>query len=147
MSQLKCPKCSREFVRRVVRAGLRDRLAGWFFIYPFKCQICGLRFYSLRWGVRYLRHREDNRDYDRLAMNFPLLFRGDRFHGEGKVTNISMGGCSFTTASKLTRRANMRARTQGVRRSRAGDRRTRGAAPLAQSSRRRRVSSLRPKRA
>ena len=92
MSQVKCPSCSREFVRRVVRAGLRDWLAGWFFIYPFKCQICGLRFRSLQWGVRYLRLREDHRDYDRLAMNFPVLFRGDRFDGVGSVTDISMGG-------------------------------------------------------
>ena len=99
MLQVKCPSCSREFVRRVVRAGLRDRLAGWFFIYPFKCQICGLRFRSLQWGVRYLRLRADHRDYDRLAMNFPVLFRGDRFDGTGSVTDISMGGCRFTTAS------------------------------------------------
>ena len=108
MSQVKCPSCSRGFVRRVVRAGLRDWLAGWFFIYPFKCQICGLRFRSLQWGVRYLRLRADHRDYDRLAMNFPVLFRGDRFDGVGSVTDISMGGCRFTTASTLNKRAIMR---------------------------------------
>ena len=108
MLQVKCPSCSREFVRRVVRAGLRDRLAGWFFIYPFKCQICGLRFRSLKWGVRYLRLRPDHREYDRMGMNFPVLFRGDQFDGAGSVTEISMGGCSFTTASKLTKRAIMR---------------------------------------
>ena len=108
MSQVKCPSCSREFVRRVVRAGLREWLAGWFFIYPFKCQICGLRFRSLQWGVRYLRLRADHREYDRMGMNFPVLFRGDQFDGAGSVTDISMGGCRFTTASKLTKRALMR---------------------------------------
>ena len=108
MSQLKCPSCSREFVRRVARAGLRDWLAGWLFIYPFKCQICGLRFRSLQWGVRYLRLREDHREYDRMGMSFPVVFRGDQFAGDGRVTNISMGGCSFTTTSKLAKRAIMR---------------------------------------
>jgi hypothetical protein len=108
MSQVKCPSCSREFIRRVVRAGLGERLAGWFFIYPFKCQICGLRFRSLKWGVRYLRLRPDHREYDRMGMNFPVLFRGDRFDGAGSVTDISMGGCRFTTASELTKRALMR---------------------------------------
>ncbi len=41
-------------------------------------------------------------------MNFPVRFRGDRFEGEGRVMNISMGGCNFTTASKLAKRAIMR---------------------------------------
>ena len=108
MSQVKCPSCSREFVRRVVRAGLRERLAGWFFIYPFKCQICGLRFRSFRWGARYLRLRADHREYDRMAMNLPVRFRGDGFDGAGSVTDISMGGCRFTTESKLNTRAIMR---------------------------------------
>jgi c-di-GMP-binding flagellar brake protein YcgR len=58
--------------------------------------------------VRYLRLRPDHREYDRMAMNFPVLFRGDRFDGTGSVTDISMGGCRFTTASKLNQRANMR---------------------------------------
>jgi hypothetical protein len=108
MSQLKCPYCSREFIRRVARIGARERLLGWLYIYPFKCQICGQRFRSLQWGVRYARIEEDHREYDRMAMSFPVTFRGDQFEGEGSVHNISMGGCSFSTASKLTVGAIMR---------------------------------------
>jgi len=108
MLQLKCPNCSREFVRRVARVGLRERLAGWFYIYPFKCQICGFRFRFLQWGVRYMRVEEDHREYDRMAMNFPVTFRGDQFEGEGSVLNISMGGCSFSTAGQLKVGAIMR---------------------------------------
>jgi hypothetical protein len=108
MPQLKCPSCSREFVRRVARVGLRERLAGWFYIYPFKCQICGFRFRFLQWGVRYIRVDEDHREYDRMAMNFPAVFRGDGFEGQGNVLNISMGGCSFTTESQLAKGAIMR---------------------------------------
>lgn len=108
MPQLKCPNCSREFVRRIARVGLWERMAGWFYIYPFKCQICGFRFRFLQWGVRYLRVDEDQREYDRLSMNFPVAFRGDQFKGDGKVLNISMGGCSFTTTSKLAKSAIVR---------------------------------------
>jgi len=108
MPQLKCPNCSREFVRRVARVGLRERLAGWFYIYPFKCQICGFRFRFLQWGVRYFRVNEDHREYDRMAMNFPVVFRSDQFTGDGNVLDISMGGCSFTTASKLAKGAILR---------------------------------------
>ena len=108
MPQLKCPNCSRGFVRRVARIGLRERVAGWFYIYPFRCQICGFRFRLLQWGVRYLRVDEDHREYDRMAMNFPVAFRGDQFDGDGNVLNISMGGCSFTTATKLAMGAIMR---------------------------------------
>jgi hypothetical protein len=108
MSQLSCPRCSREFVRRVARVGLRERIAGWVYIYPFKCQICGFRFRFLQWGVRYVRVDEDHREYDRMEMNFPVVFRGDGFAGDGNVRNISMGGCSFTTASELAKNAIMR---------------------------------------
>jgi len=41
-------------------------------------------------------------------MNFPVLFRGDQFEGDGLVLNIAMGGCSFTTTSKLAMGAIMR---------------------------------------
>jgi len=108
MSQLKCPNCSREFVRRVARIGLKERLAGWLYIYPFKCQICGFRFRFLQWGVRYQRIEEDHREYDRMSMNFPVNFRGDQVEGEGNVLNISMGGCSFNTATQLKVGAIMR---------------------------------------
>lgn len=103
MPRLKCPSCSREFVRRVARVGVVERMAGWVYIYPFKCQICGFRFRFLQWGVRYLRMQEDHREYDRMAMNFPVQFRGEQIEGEGNVLNISMGGCSFNTANKLAK--------------------------------------------
>lgn len=103
MSRLKCPNCSREFVRRVARVGWAERVAGWVYIYPFKCQICGFRFRFLQWGVRYVRMEEDHREYDRMAMNFPVIYRGEQIDGEGNVLNISMGGCSFTTPNQIAK--------------------------------------------
>ena len=106
MARLKCPNCSREFVKQVARAGLKERLLEWFYVYPFKCQVCGFRFFQ--WGVRFIRIEEDGREYDRLSMTFPMGFRGDQIQGEGLVLNISMGGCSFYTTSELSKGAIIR---------------------------------------
>ena len=70
MTQLKCPNCSRQFVRRVSRRGVAESLLSVVYVYPFKCQICGFRFPMLRWGVRYVRVEVDHREYDRMPMSF-----------------------------------------------------------------------------
>ena len=102
MPNLVCPKCNKEFVRRVARVGLLERLFGLVYIYPFKCQLCGFRFRFMQWGVRYHRVEEDRREYDRMAMNFPVKFSGENnVEGDGTVTNISIGGCSFNTSSDV----------------------------------------------
>ena len=106
IARLKCPNCSREFVRQVAPASLKERLLESCYVYPFKCQVCGFRF--LEWGVRFIGVEEDGREYDRLSKSFPMGFRGDQIQGEGLVLNISMGGCSFYTTSELSKGAIIR---------------------------------------
>lgn len=101
MAQLKCPKCSRQFVRRVARSGLAEAVLSLIYIYPFKCQICSFRFRTMEWGVRYVRVEEDNREYDRMPMKFPLTFKDSGVDGKGTAINVSMGGCSFTTLNQV----------------------------------------------
>lgn len=101
MAQLKCSNCGREFVRRVSRTGPLEILLSYFYVYPFKCQLCGDRFRLFQWGVRYVRVEEDRREYDRMEMNFPVSFYGRDVSGEGIVVNVSMGGCSFRTRTKI----------------------------------------------
>jgi hypothetical protein len=101
MAQLKCPNCSREFVRRVARVGFTERLLGLLYIYPFKCQLCGFRFRFLQRGVRYIRIEEDSREYERMQVSFPLSFSSDGIAGEGLVLNISMGGCNFNATGEV----------------------------------------------
>jgi hypothetical protein len=101
MAQLKCPNCGREFVRRVSRTGPLEIFLSYFYVYPFKCQLCGDRFRLFQWGVRYVRVEEDRREYDRMEMNFPVSFYGQDVSGEGNVINVSMGGCSFRTRTKI----------------------------------------------
>ena len=101
MAQPNCPNCSRQFVRRVSCIGSAETLLAYFYIYPFKCQLCGFRFRMPQWGVRYVRVPEDHREYERLPAGFPLNFQAHNLSGEGTVTNISMGGCNFTATEPI----------------------------------------------
>jgi predicted RNA-binding Zn-ribbon protein involved in translation (DUF1610 family) len=101
MAQVKCPNCSRQFVRRVAAVRSAERLLGIFSVYPFKCQLCGFRFRSPQWGGRNVRAAEDRREYDRIPASFPLTFQTINLTGQGTAINLSMGGCSFTTSTPL----------------------------------------------
>ena len=101
MTSVKCPNCARDFVRRVARNGLAEVSLSLFYIYPFKCQLCGERFRLFQRGVRYVKVKEDRREYDRMEMSFPVKFHGEDISGDGMVLNVSMGGCSFSTAADL----------------------------------------------
>lgn len=101
MAQLKCPSCSKEFVRRVSRVGTFERLLSLFFIYPFKCQLCDFRFRARQSGVRYTRIEEDHREYKRMEVSFPVTFSGPGAAGEGMVCDISMNGCSIATSAEV----------------------------------------------
>jgi len=102
MVYLICPKCSREFVKRVSRQGFKERLLSLFYIYPFRCQLCGHRFRFLQWGIRYQRIQEDRREYERLPINSPVSIRGENLYSEGKAVDISLGGCTATLDTQLT---------------------------------------------
>ena len=102
MMSLICPKCSREFVKRVSRQGTKERLLSAFYIYPFRCQLCGYRFRFLQWGIRYQRVEEDRREYERLTVNFPISVRGENIYTEGMVVNLSLGGVTARLDSPLS---------------------------------------------
>ena len=96
-----CPKCSREYVKRVSRVGLGERLISLFYVYPFRCQLCGHRFQLLQWGVEYKRIEEDRREYERMPASFPINFDADTVQGRGLAVDISMAGCTFHTEVEL----------------------------------------------
>jgi hypothetical protein len=101
MTDIKCPHCARDFVRRVAQSGPAEILLSLFYVYPFKCQLCGHRFRFFQPGVRYRKVEEDRREYDRMEIKFPVSFRGQNISGDGMLLNISMAGCSFTTSAEL----------------------------------------------
>ena len=96
-----CPRCSREYVRRVSRVGLGERLISLFYVYPFRCQLCGHRFQLLQWGVKYKRIEEDRREYERMPVNFPATFAAGGVNGQGLIVDISIAGCSLHTEAQL----------------------------------------------
>ena|SRR5688572_21502390 len=101
MPQPNCPRCSKEYIKRVSRVGLGERLMSQFYLYPFRCQLCGHRFKLLQWGVTYTRIEEDRREYERLTANFPVTFTTGTASGNGSVIDVSMGGCTFQTEARL----------------------------------------------
>lgn len=101
MTQPSCPECFTEYVKRVRRESLKERLISLFYFYPFRCQLCGHRFKFLQWGVKYLRVEEDRRTYERLRLNFPVTFTRDGIQSSGTIADISMAGCAIRAAAKL----------------------------------------------
>jgi PilZ domain len=96
-----CPRCSKEYVIRVSRVGLGERLASLFYVYPFRCQLCGHRFKFLQYGIKYKRIEEDRREYERLPASFPIMFDAGTVQGRGLTVDVSMRGCTFHTESEL----------------------------------------------
>lgn len=95
MRELICPNCSKPYVARVARVGLSEEVLSLFYVYPFKCQLCGCRFRILQWGARYHIVEEDRREYERSPTTFPLSFTDDAIAGTGMAYDVSMSGCGF----------------------------------------------------
>jgi PilZ domain len=103
MAEIRCPNCSKEYVARVARVGFAEEILSLFYIYPFKCQLCGCRFKLLQWGVRYLRMEEDRREYERLPTTLPVSFSAEALGGTGMACDISMRGCTFQTEAEANK--------------------------------------------
>jgi PilZ domain len=97
-----CPDCSKEFVKRVNCQGIAERVLSLFYVYPFRCQLCGQRFSYRQWGVRYVSVKEDRREYDRLATSFPVSISAESLDAEGKIIDISMSGCTLKSDADLS---------------------------------------------
>jgi PilZ domain len=108
VTRLTCPQCSAEFVKPVRKKGFKERLLRRFCFYRFRCQICRFSFHRLQWGVSYPALPEDRREYERLAMNFPISFVGKNLEGTGIVSDISINGCAFVTQVHLTEKSIVR---------------------------------------
>lgn len=72
-----------------------------FYVYPFRCQLCGHRFQLFQWGVTYKRIEEDRREYERMPASFRVTFEVGAVQGRGLAGDISMAGCTFHTETEL----------------------------------------------
>jgi hypothetical protein len=96
-----CPNCSSEFVQRVRRTTVYERLVSLFYIYPFNCQLCGQGFSLFQPGVRYVRVDEDQRAYQRIRVDLPIVMTHDEIERDGSAIDISMRGCTVRTDDPL----------------------------------------------
>jgi hypothetical protein len=87
-------------VRRAHRVGIIEQVLSAFYVYPFRCQLCSVRFSSFQWGVRYDK-QEDMRQYERIGVHFPVLFRSAQTTGKGVITDVSVADCALETTLPL----------------------------------------------
>ncbi|HEY3065580.1 MAG TPA: PilZ domain-containing protein [Methylomirabilota bacterium] len=97
MTRPRCPHCRRDFTRRVARVGVFEHVLSFFYIYPFRCQLCRRRFRGAQIGKRYSRQLVDERAFDRIAIRFPVSFSGAQGGGQGEATALSIDGCTVET--------------------------------------------------
>ncbi len=91
-----CSRCKTRFVRLAPQRNAFERLLGLLMIYPTRCQICGHRYLSFT--VRHVHIPQ--RDFQRVPVQYPARVLGtspfDELAGqEGRVVNLSIGGCLF----------------------------------------------------
>ena len=101
MRALSCPRCRSEFVRRSSRRHLGERLLSLAYVYPFRCQLCQHRFRAFRWKERYVRAIADRREFERVPADFGSTVWWGHRHREGRVIDLSMGGCSIETDAQI----------------------------------------------
>ena len=101
MDPVTCPRCRSRFVRRVGRAGAVERLLSVAYLYPFRCQICELRFKRLRWGERYVRVELDRRDFTRVPTSIWTAVVWQGRQTEGTVRDLSVAGCWLETDAPI----------------------------------------------
>ena len=98
---INCPNCSSEYVKRLRRITIYERLLGFFYIYPFCCQLCDRTFRIFQPGIRYARVDEDRREHHRIAVDFPVRLTNAAIQREGQVADLSMSGCTVRLDSVL----------------------------------------------
>ena len=99
--KLQCPQCSTEFVQRIRPDGVLERLFGFVFLHPFRCQLCTHRFRAFLPGLAAVWHEVDRRQYVRFSARFRVTFSGDAGFGEGTAMDVSMGGCALESDAML----------------------------------------------
>ncbi len=102
MKDPRCPSCGTPFVRVIHDEGTLERILNRFKIFPFRCQLCTTRFRVFRSHVADRTSVTDRRQYKRLAVSFRAnLLSETAVRIDNRVTDISMGGCTLETTTKL----------------------------------------------
>lgn len=90
---LSCPRCQRDGILRSHPQSLREHLASFLFVAPFRCPSCRHRFLASWFCLDQPTHPMDRREHLRIPVRLYLSFSGGKVRGEGTVLDLSMGGC------------------------------------------------------
>jgi PilZ domain-containing protein len=99
VQKFRCKRCATQFVRRSHKQKAFESLLRRFSFYPFRCQLCRYRFYLMQRG-RMPAMKTERREYLRVPVLFPVTFSGEKFDGEGTVSNLSIQGCTMESSSR-----------------------------------------------
>lgn len=85
-------------------------MLGLLHMFPFRCQLCTLRFRAFRSSSTEFTQAMDRREYKRLPTSFHAEVLAGNAQGNAqrsayRVTEISMGGCTIETSDALPRGA------------------------------------------
>jgi len=95
----RCKRCAMQFVRPSHEQKAFDSLLRRLSVYPFRCQLCRYRFYLMQRGGMPETITE-RREYLRVPVMFSVTFSGEKFDGEGTVSNFSIQGCTMESSSR-----------------------------------------------
>lgn len=102
MKNLHCPSCGTSFVRATYNEGTVEKLLSRFNVHPFRCQLCSRRFLTLWTKFTDATHAVDRRQYRRLPVSFHAeAFPDTTNRVQGRITDISVDGCTVETAEPL----------------------------------------------
>ncbi|MBH0177672.1 MAG: PilZ domain-containing protein [Nitrospira sp.] len=81
-----------------------EKILGHFRVFPFRCQLCTMRFRALRTKPPDSTHSVDRRQYKRLPASFHAeLVAENAERSTHRITDISMGGCTLESSESLPR--------------------------------------------
>jgi hypothetical protein len=100
-----CPRCGDDFVRRLRQCGPVEAVLGRLYIFPFRCQLCSLRFWSRSSGLQ-PRHWE-RRKYARIPVWHRVTLSGKDGTGDGVLLDLSIKGCGIQSEMSVHPKENL----------------------------------------
>ncbi|HSQ52495.1 MAG TPA: PilZ domain-containing protein [Nitrospiraceae bacterium] len=98
---LSCPRCQKDGLLRSRPQSPRERLASLLFVAPFRCPSCSHRFLAPHLWLDHSTHPIDRREHLRIPVRLFLSFSGGKIRGEGRVLDLSMGGCIIKSETQV----------------------------------------------
>ncbi|TKB65602.1 MAG: hypothetical protein E8D47_07990 [Nitrospira sp.] len=98
---LHCPRCQKDGPLRSHPESPREHLASLLFVAPFRCPSCTHRFLASYIWLQHPTHPIDRREHLRIPVRLFLSFSGGKIRGEGRVLDLSMGGCIIKSETQV----------------------------------------------